>query len=184
MLVREREGIARVASKLIKAGDVLLIGAGATTLHVARRISVEHRDITVVNHSFDSLAVLSSNRNITALCCPGRLHPAEGFIHGPETVEFLRSFHANYAFLGASGLTADGPNDVSADAAAVYRAMIERAAQTVIVADHSKFGRPSLAVFARWREIDRLITDHALPAALAAALKKSGVDVSIASSGN
>jgi DeoR/GlpR family transcriptional regulator of sugar metabolism len=183
MMVREREGIARLASRLIKRGDVVLIGAGATTLHVARRVSAEHKDITVITHCFDLLAILATNPTITVLSCPGQFNPAEGFVYGPETTEFLQSFHVNYAFVGVSGMTVEGPNDVNADAAAVYRAMMERAAQTVIVADHSKFGHPSLARWARWKEIDGLITDQAPPAALGAALKENNVEVSIAASG-
>lgn len=182
MMVREREAIAGIASGLIKRGDVVLLGAGATTLYVARRISAEQKDITVITHAFDLIAALATNTMITVLSCPGRYNPAEGFLYGPETVEFLKTFNANYAFLGASGMTVEGPSDVNADAAAIYRAMIERASQTIIVADHSKFGRPSLARWARWKEVDRLITDVTPPAALAAALKESNVEVSITES--
>src|SRR5262249_16758184 len=97
MLSRERESIARVASRMFAPGQVLLLGAGATTLHVARRIAAEHKNITVITHSFDILAVLAVNPAITVLFCPGRYHSAEGFIYGPETIEFLQSFHGNYA---------------------------------------------------------------------------------------
>jgi DeoR/GlpR family transcriptional regulator of sugar metabolism len=183
MLTREREAIGGVASRLIKSGEVVLIGAGATTLHVVRRIAAEQKNITVITHCFDLIAVLATNPTITSIFCPGRYNSSEGFIYGPETVDFLEKFHANHAILGASGLTVDGPNDVNADAAAVYRAMMARAAKTIVVADHSKFGRPSLAIYARWKEIDTLITDHTPPEALARALKRNGVEVSVASGG-
>jgi DeoR/GlpR family transcriptional regulator of sugar metabolism len=145
----------------------VLIGSGATTLHVARRIAAEHKDITAITHCFDVISVLATNPSITAIFCPGRYHSAESFVYGPETIEFLQNFHASHACLGGSGLTPDGANDVNADAAQVYRTIIARAAEAVIVADHSKFGRPSLAIFARWKDVDRLVTDHPPPDALA-----------------
>jgi DeoR/GlpR family transcriptional regulator of sugar metabolism len=69
MLIREREAIARGASGLIKSGEVVLIGSGATTLHVARRIAAEHKDITAITHCFDVISVLATNPSITAIFC-------------------------------------------------------------------------------------------------------------------
>jgi DeoR/GlpR family transcriptional regulator of sugar metabolism len=58
--------------------------------------------------------------------------------------------------------------------------MIARAAEAVIVADHSKFGQPSLAIFARWKDVDRLVTDHPPPDALARVMKRSSVEITVA----
>jgi DeoR/GlpR family transcriptional regulator of sugar metabolism len=47
----------------------------------------------------------------------------------------------------ASGLTAEGPSDAGIGPGLVYGAMMRRSAQTIILADHAKFDRPSLAVY-------------------------------------
>ena len=127
----------RSVVKLIRPNEVVAIGSGATTTHVARRMSAECRDVTVITHSFSVATVLAANPTITVLMCPGRYNGREGMICGAETVEFLQSYNANWAILGATGITSEGFCDVEADASAVYKAMMHRAAATIAVADHN-----------------------------------------------
>jgi hypothetical protein len=68
MMTSEREAIA--AS--IAPNEVLLIGGGATTLHIARRLARDHRSLTVVTHALDIVAALGSNAGITVICTPGQ----------------------------------------------------------------------------------------------------------------
>lgn len=55
--------------------------------------------------------------------------------------------------------------------------MIQRAAEAIVVADHSKFDQPALAVFSRWDAVDRLVTDRRPTGALATALRELGTEV-------
>src|SRR5262249_24650661 len=48
----EREAIAALAIKLVRPGEALMIDAGSTTLHFARRLAAELRDLTVITNSF------------------------------------------------------------------------------------------------------------------------------------
>lgn len=180
MMTAEREGIAALAVKVIRQNEVVAIGAGATTVHVARRIAAECRDITVITHAFGVATVVASNPTITILMCPGRYNGREGSVLGPETVDFIQSYNANHAILGASGMTAEGPNEADAAAAAVHRAFMGRAASTMVVADHTKFDVPALARWGRWNEIDRLVTSAQPQGALARALERARVEVLVA----
>ena len=65
---------------------------------------------------------LASNPTIAVISCPGRYDAHEGSLTGPDTIAFLGRFNANRAVIGASGLTAEGPNEVNSGAAAVKRA--------------------------------------------------------------
>ncbi len=69
---------------------------------------------------------------------------------------------------------------MDADAAAVYGAMSSRAERTIVVADHTKFNRPALAIFADWRRVDLLVTDRAPAGTLAKALHRASVEVVVA----
>ena len=64
--------------------------------------------------------------------------------------------------------------------AAVYRAMLDRAAETMIVADHGKFDERAMVVYGRWREIDTLVTDRPPEGQLRAALLRGGVEIAVA----
>jgi DeoR/GlpR family transcriptional regulator of sugar metabolism len=180
LLVAERERIGRAATELVKQGRVLMIGSGSTTVHTARRIATVAKNITVITHSFGVATVLAINPTIKILMLPGDYHATEGATVGVQTVSFLNGFYADFAILGASGLTDDGPTDALIEAGAVYAAMAQRAARTVIVADHSKFDRIFPARYAGWREIGHLVTDQAVTDGLSRSLSSKGVDVVVA----
>jgi DeoR/GlpR family transcriptional regulator of sugar metabolism len=52
--------------------------------------------------------------------------------------------------------------------------MMRRSAETVILADHSKFDRPSLAVYGQWSKAVTLVSDAAPTGELAEALVAAG----------
>ncbi len=184
LMVREREAIGTAVARLIRPNEVVAIGAGATTLHVARRMAAECRDVTVLTHSFGAATVLAANPTIRVLICPGRYVGREGMIVGQETVDFLQSYHANRAILGATGVTAEGANDADPEAAAVYRALMARAAETTVVVDHTKFDQPALVRWGRWAEIARVVTDAPAEGALARALERARVELVVATPKN
>jgi DeoR family glycerol-3-phosphate regulon repressor len=82
--------------------------------------------------------------------------------------------------VGASGITAAGAADVDDEAAAVYRAMRLAATRTLIVADHTKFGRAAFAIHAELAEIRRIMTDRPPGGELARLLADAGAEITVA----
>jgi DeoR/GlpR family transcriptional regulator of sugar metabolism len=177
LMVAERERIAAAAVKLISSGDILMIGGGATTLQFARRVAVECNHLTIITHSFSIAMVLASNPSHKILMLPGQYDGREGLIHGAETIDALQRFRASKAFLGASGITAEGPNDAGVGPGLIYGAMMRRASETIILADHTKFDRPSLSVYGEWSENMTLVSDQLPEGTVATALKQTQVKV-------
>ena len=179
LYVGERERIAKAVIPLIKGARILMIGSGSTTTHVARRIAVDMRDITVITHSFGVATVLSINPTIKVLMLPGDYNSTEGSTVGAHTVSFLGNFYADHAILGASGLTTEGPSDALMEVSAVYSAIVSRSASTILAADHSKHDRMFAARYANWRQINHLVTDGPVTGPLATALHQAGVDIHV-----
>lgn len=179
-MIAERQAIAAVVANLILPKEVLMLGAGATTFHVARQLAVQATDITVVTHDFAIAAALAVNASIRVLCCPGRYHPAEGYVYGTQTIASINSYEANRAIVGATGIGGRGINDADDEAGAIYGAMVRRAAEAIVVADHTKFEQRALTVFAAWTDIDRLVTDRQPEGALATALRDAGTEIIVA----
>lgn len=177
LMVTERECIALAAVKLISPGDILMIGGGATTLQFARRVTVECNHLTIITHSFSIAMVLASNPSHKTLMLPGQYDGREGLIQGAETIDALQRFRASKAFLGASGVTAEGPNDAGVGPGLIYGAMMRRASETIILADHTKFDRPSLSVYGEWSANMTLVSDRLPEGKVAAALKQAQVKV-------
>lgn len=180
ILLPERERIARAALGLVRPGSFLMIGSGATTLHVARRLAAESRDLTVITHAAAVASALAVNPTMTVIMAPGRFNPDEACTYGAYTVSFLAGFQVDRAILGASGLMPGGPTDANAESATVYTAMMNSAAATTVVADHSKADRSFLARYATWSQIAGLVTDRALPPPLADRLAACGTAVLLA----
>ncbi|MFC7053972.1 DeoR/GlpR family DNA-binding transcription regulator [Hansschlegelia quercus] len=178
--VAERTRIARAASALIRPGNLVMIGAGATTTHVARRIALDHKNLTVVTHSFGVATVLALNPTITILIAPGTYLPSEGATVGAHTIRFLEQFAADVSITGASGMTPEGVSDALVEPAAVYGAIASRAAHAICVADHSKFDKLFAVRYAPFPLIGTLVTDAAPRGELAEALQRHGVRVIVA----
>jgi len=177
---RERERIAAMAAALVQPGEALMIDGGTTTLHFAQRLAVVAEELTVVTNSLPVATALAVNRGVRVVCCPGTYEPREGILIGPDAIAYLDRFQANRMFTSASGLTLEGPTEVNADAAAVKRAMLHRAADRILLLDHAKFEQPSLEVVCPLGGLNRVVTEEPPPAALHAALRDAGVEVLVA----
>jgi DeoR/GlpR family transcriptional regulator of sugar metabolism len=180
LMVEERERIAAMAVGLVEPNDILMVGGGATTTIFARRLAAERDHLTVITHAFSVAIALASNPFHKVLVLPGQYDSREGLIHGPDTIDALQKYRAGKAFLGASGLTTEGPNDAGVGPGLVYGTMMRRAAAAVILADHSKFDRPSLSVYGPWSSDVTLVSDCLPQGELANALKNSGAHLIVA----
>ncbi|MFT3671919.1 DeoR/GlpR family DNA-binding transcription regulator [Aestuariivirga sp.] len=180
MMVAERERIANAAVALVEDNDILMIGGGATTLHFARRLSAERNHLTIITHAFSIAVALASNPLHKVLMLPGQYDGREGLISGPDTIDALQKYRASKAFLGASGLTVEGPSDAGVGPGLIYGAMMRRSSETVILADNTKFGRSSLAVYGTWSENVLLVTDQTPERGLADVLEESGTEIIVA----
>ncbi|MFQ5957869.1 MAG: DeoR/GlpR family DNA-binding transcription regulator [Alphaproteobacteria bacterium] len=173
LLVEERLRIGACAAKLVEPGEVLMIDSGSTTTHFARRLAAAGSGLTVLTNCIAVALALGQNPSVRVILCPGDYNPREGGAFGAETAAFLRGFHADKAFIGASGLTVDGPVEVDSAASWVKRAMIERAERRVLLVDQTKFEARSLELVCPLSDIDDVVADaepgHALGDALAAA---------------
>jgi DeoR family fructose operon transcriptional repressor len=111
----------------------------------------------------------------------GRVRPTTLSAVGSKTVEDLRTYKAQIAFLGANGIDLEsGFSTVDPDESAVKRKMIKNATETIVLADNSKFGASYSSLFAGFEDIDRLVTDVDADPAHVDALTEKGIEVVLA----
>lgn len=173
--VKERDRIAEKAVSLVSPGEVLMIDAGSTTAQFARHLAAVGEDLTVLTNSHSVASTLGGGRSIRVIVCPGDYVHREAGIYGNETVEFLRRYHANKAFIGAGGLGAEGIMDVNSPACWVKRVMIAQSDQCFVLVDHSKFDRRLLEIAAPLSGLTGIVTDRPPAPHLAQALSRAGV---------
>ena len=176
-LRKERAAIASIAGSQVSAGDVLMIDAGSTVQHFAQFLLRTATELTVVTNGLMVATTLSANPAITVIVCPGTYDAQQGCVLGIDTVEFIAKFNAKSAFVGASGINAQGPSDANPALTAVKRAMFAQSQQRIVLADHSKFGQAGLANVCPLNRLTMLIADKSPKGELATALEGANVKV-------
>ncbi|MBY5904843.1 DeoR/GlpR transcriptional regulator [Rhizobium leguminosarum] len=110
----------------------------------------------------------------------GRMRGEEMAISSQSAVLQFEELWFDIAFVGVSGITAQGIYDYSFEDTDMKRVYLRRATQKVVLCDSSKFKRMSLVHIAPLQQFDMLITDAMPPSDLADALATAGVEVRIA----
>jgi DeoR/GlpR family transcriptional regulator of sugar metabolism len=173
--------MAGAAVRLIEEHDVLLLDAGNTVFALAQLLPRHFRDLTVISNSVPVIALLSQHSPFTLLGLGGNVHGFSMALVGPITVRQLADLQATRMFFSATSATADRglwiPDVVEAETKA---AMLKAARERIAMVEASKFDTASLAPFAQWREVDRLITDRALPDSWTDRLREQEVRVTTA----
>lgn len=180
LAVAERARIGRQAAQLVGDGDVVMIDSGSTTTQLARALVARQLRLTVLTNNIDIAAICAQNAGFRVILAPGDFDVRERGLYGAETAAFLRRFHADLAFIGASGLTVDGPTDIETRAAWIKREMLERAASTRLLLDSTKFGGRHLEIVCPLARIGGIVTDRAPDGALDQAIRRAGVALEIA----
>lgn len=105
------------------------------------------KDITVVTTGVDNASQLADYQVATRML-PGTVKPATKALIGATTAHAMAACHFDLAFLGTNGVHLKyGLTTPDEEEAAIKRVAIERATQTVVLADPSKFGQVSFAKF-------------------------------------
>jgi len=177
---QERTRIAAAAAQLVESGDALMIDAGSTTSLFASALAARNLHLTVVTNCLPVANALGGCDRCRVILCPGDYAARESAVFGTETAAFLRRFHANKTFVGASGIGVDGVTDADSAGCAVKRAMLERGERSLLLMDSSKFDVIQFEGVAPLSAFDDLVTEAAPPRRLAAALRAGGVAVTIA----
>lgn len=150
--------IAATAAALVQSGQVVFIDAGSTALEVARALAVP--GLTVITQSLDVAVVLADRTDLNLVLCGGAWCAAERYFTGPSALAAVAAYRADWAFIGACavhatmGVTANGADD-----ALVKAAMIQHAAQAVLLADASKFDQIAPHAVADLEQFAHVVTD-------------------------
>jgi DeoR family fructose operon transcriptional repressor len=158
--VEEKRAVARAAAARIRDGDAILLDGGTTTLEVARLLV--GRSLQIVTNSLPIANLFASNRETDLVMLGGYVYPKTGVALGPLTVRMMEDVHVHQALLSVAGITAKGCFNSNLLLVETERQMMRCADEVVVVADHTKFGRQSLAFLCELSAVDTLIADAGL----------------------
>jgi DeoR family transcriptional regulator of aga operon len=175
---KEKLQIAAAAARMVREGQVVILDSGTTTTAIARALR-KFQTLTVITNAVNIAAELSGS-SLEVILTGGTLRKNSFSLVGPIAEETLRRLNGDILFLGVDGFDVQhGLTTPNLLEAKVNRAMMDVAKLVVAVCDSSKFGRRTLSSIAPPSGVHYLITDRGIPKRDLAALKKSGVQVTL-----
>ncbi|CAM5264274.1 DeoR/GlpR transcriptional regulator OS=Streptomyces microflavus OX=1919 GN=G3I39_28695 PE=4 SV=1 [Streptomyces microflavus] len=183
----EKTAIADLAAGLVGEGEAIVVGAGTTTQELARRLA-RVPGLTVVTNSLLVAQALAHANRVEVVMTGGTLRGSNYALVGSGAEQSLQGLRVSRAFLSGSGLTAErGLSTSNMLSASVDRALVEAAAEVVVLADHTKLGADTMFQTVPTDLITRLVTDEPplhdddeRAAAELQALADQGVEVTVA----
>ena len=179
--IMEKEAIGRKARELIHGGDTLFITHGTTSSQVARFIDNGIK-ATVFTDGIDVLNHLKDRPNIRTILIGGMINFSTQQI---EETPFIRcgiqDININTLFMGAGGIdAAKGITFYDYTSCTVLEKFIKEISRIVVTADHTKFGRISLARFIPLEKVTDIVTDEKLDPAYRDMLATKGIRLHLA----
>lgn len=174
VLPAAKQAMAVAAAALVEPGQTVILDAGSSGLALAAAITA--RPLTVVTNSLDIARVFEDDPAVQLLLTGGAWDAANRALTGPAALELMRQVRADWAVPGACSVSLGaGITAVHEADAALKRAMVAAARQTLVLADHAKREQVSPFAVADWSQVAVLVTDQPWPT-----LGRRGVKVIVA----
>jgi len=177
---RQKSQIAQRAAGYIRDGQVVILDTGTTTLEIARQV-IGLRNVTVITTSLAIVSALQFAAGVRIVLLGGFLRGGSPDLHGPLTEQNVETFRADVAFMGADAVDLDG-NTYADDLQVINldRKMAANAAQVIVVADSSKFGRNGMCRVFSPEDYDSIISDSGIDKDILKRCAKRGIRVDVA----
>lgn len=172
--------IARLVAATIHDGESVMLDTGTTTSFLAREL-LNHRRLTVVTNSSDIARTLATVNGNKVYMAGGELRSDSGASFGVSAIEFVSRFSVDHAVITAGAVDAQhGIMDYVLEEAEFARVVLTRGKRSVVVTDHTKFGRQGLVQVCGFDAFGELATDLPPPRDIAAAVEKAGARLLVA----
>ena len=173
--VFEKQNIAGQALQLIHDGMTIFLDSSSTVYILAQMIDGRN-NLCVITNSLKVVLCLAARKGLTVLCASGRPRPGTVSLVGQSSVDYLRGFNADAAFISACGFDVEkGTSEASEEEARIKRTYIDNAERSYLLCDTSKMGKRFLCRTASLNEFSKIVTeDQNVNRQLASWIKKDG----------
>lgn len=170
-----KDAIAKQAVSYVAPGDVIAIGGGTTAYVFAQHLleSEQASGITILTNSIPVAELVQAleSKDVEVIVTGGVITRSNSLV-GPIADKVVESLRVNTVFLGTHSVSIPRgflmPNSLEA---ATDMALMDIADRTIILTDHTKWSSTSLSLFAKFDQVDVLITDDGLDYNLAVKTK-------------
>ena len=151
--------ISDIVAGLVQDGDVVMIGAGSTSLKIARQIN-KKKNIKVITNSVGVLTEIIQNDNIKVICTGGVLSRDSLSFVGATAMKNINSYYADKVILSCRGISIPkGIMESNETEVGIKRTMIKSGKIIILAVDHTKFNTHAIVTLFGFLEIDIVVTD-------------------------
>ena len=176
----EKAAIAREAGRRLRDGDVVAMDSGSTTGALAAEMR-RFEDLTIITTDLKIALMLADEPTFDVIVVGGSVRTGLYSLVGPLAERALVDLGAHIAFIGADAIdVGKGVTNASLAEVAVKRALLRCARTGVLLADHGKFDRVSLAEVAPLSGFHEVITDAGIAADTASRYRAAGANLTLA----
>lgn len=173
----EKLRIAKAAAELVSPGMQIGVDGGTTTALLVPFL-LEVGELTVVTNSIKAASELTSSEKVKLFLLGGQVDAVSLSTSGPWTASQLGDVYLSKVFLGVAGVDpAVGLTTGLFEQIQTKRALIHRAQEVIVLADHTKIGAVSSFFVADVTSVSTIITGMEAAAKLVAEIRQKGVTV-------
>lgn len=177
----KKKAIALAAARLIEDGDTILLDGGSTTYELARQLV--GRPLHIVTTSLPVANLFASDSNSDLVLIGGNVCPRSGVTRGPYADGMLSMVRVQKTIFSVAGICNEGFYNNDLMLVETERAMMRAAAEVIVVADSTKFGRQSLTHLCPLESVQHLVVDDGITSDWQAKVQAAGVDLVVAGEG-
>lgn len=154
----KKQIIAKKAVSHIKEGDVIMLDASTTALHLLPHLTEFKKILLITNGA--KTALESATIGIRTLCTGGEI-TLESFSYiGPDAESILMRYNADISFFSCRGINDNGiATDNSIMENNIRKIMIKNSKKKFLLCDKSKFDKTYLNTLCNIDDLDGVITD-------------------------
>jgi DeoR/GlpR family transcriptional regulator of sugar metabolism len=174
LLAGPKRAIGIAAAALAAPHQTIFIDAGTTALAAAQALATPDapRPLSIITAALDVAMLFARDPNVRLAVAGGAWAPDAAVCLGEQAEATIRAHRADWVLLGACAIHPRlGLTTIFEGDARLKRAMIDSAAQVVVLADATKHDTVAPFAVAGLNEVDHVITD-AEPAWLRSAVRR------------
>lgn len=171
----EKIAITKEAIKIIKNNKFILIDAGSTTEYLAELVHTldNHEELSIITNGLNIAYTCSKFKLQELFIVGGILRPSTLSIVGPQSINEIKKYNIDIAFMGTTGVSLEkGFSSSNLYEVETKRAMISVAKSVIVLADHTKFNKYGLQSFCSFQDINYFITSNLLENSIIEYLEK------------
>lgn len=174
----EKERMGAAAAALVPAGATVVIDVGTSALAAAKVLAASEKMLTVISASWPVLELFAARTDVNVIALGGTYSREYRCCGGTLAAAAMSQMSADWAIMGASGLTEGGVvRDTTAAQVPVKQAIIAHSARVALLLDSGKI--PGVGVYnvCDVGAVQALVTDGLSHEELAQYCSSHGVEV-------